>query len=690
MFAILVVIFTVLANLLISIVVIKKNPNSATNRLVAILSIITALWTVFNFLALSPGSEADRLFWVRTVMFVTSSYGTIILLLAETYPNSRMAISKSVLAFIGIVNILSYSLAYTPLMFSSLQNKPDGSFSLMPAWGISIFGLGFMGFMIWGFVKLFKKLKNSSGLLRIQLRLFLTGLILSFTLLSLTNFVAVVVFQSIQLTYLGPPFTLIFFAFVMYAIIRHRLLDINYLVGRAVSYTLFIAIIIGIESTLLFFTTHYFADKVDETITAILGSLFIILGYRQITKLISHFTDRIFFQGRYDQEDLLKALTTIMVREANIRSLTRKLTSTLTEQMRLTMAEFILITDNTFNKDELLQTLFHASSVPLIFEELTDENLKEIMRQKDITLTIPLRVQKDKIGLLVLGPKASGDLYADRDLETLEIFAPQAAIAIQNAQHLDEIESFNKTLEAKVEERTHELKISQSQALKLKDEFVFIATHDLATPVTAISGFMAMIKERKEKMSSSLREDLTSIADASARLKVLVNDLLQVARSDSGTITVSVEPLSVKPVLAQIVEELSPQATQHQVDVSLKIPASTRIMADPKKFAEIAENLVSNGIKYNKEGGKLSISAEEDARFVTLIFKDTGLGIPKSEQGEVFSKFYRSSKPEVRQKPGTGLGLFVVRMLTQKMRGKIRFESQDGLGTTFYLSFLKA
>jgi len=142
MLSIYIVLITVLANLLVAVVVTKKNPRSATNLLVSSLSIITALWTVFNFLALQPGSEEMRLFWVRSVMFVTSSYGTVILLLALAFPNARFALAKKWIWVITTINLLCYGFAYSPFMFAKVTNNPDGSFGLTPSWAILFYAAG--------------------------------------------------------------------------------------------------------------------------------------------------------------------------------------------------------------------------------------------------------------------------------------------------------------------------------------------------------------------------------------------------------------------------------------------------------------------------------------------------------------------------------------------------------------------
>lgn len=229
------------------------------------------------------------------------------------------------------------------------------------------------------------------------------------------------------------------------------------------------------------------------------------------------------------------------------------------------------------------------------------------------------------------------------------------------------------------------VKEKTAEALKLKDEFFYIATHDLKTPVTAISGFVSLLLEHKGELSPDLQEDVQSIKEGSDRLKQLVNDLLQVARSESGTIKVDLTPLDLKIVMDRTITQVSLPATAKKVTIDADVP-STLVLADEKKLSEVLENLLSNAVKYNKEGGSVVVSSTKNDGYLTVTIKDTGLGIPKVQQTKIFQKFYRAQNDATRDIQGTGLGLFVVKMLVEKMGGSISFTSEENVGTTFVFS----
>lgn len=700
-----VVALTALANTIIALAVYKRNPRSATHLLLASLSLITALWTVFNFLALQPGSEATRLFWVKVVMFVTTPYGTVIYLLAETFPGATLDIRKRKQLFLLIFNLITAAFAISPYMFTQLKNLPGGSFELVPGPAIILFAIAFVGFMSAGFVRLISKFRRSKGLLRQQLLLFLLGLVISFTLLTLTNFIAVVIFRTLQLTALGPPFTLILFAMMVYAILRHRFLDINYLVARTVSYTLLLTSFVGVYVAVLFAATRIVPTSVDSTVLSVVITLVVALSFNPLRTLVEAVSDRFFFQRRYDTEQLLNRLTQIMATEIDVQTMAEKLVAEVASQLRLTAAACVIFDGKSvagvetvgFKEhkklaiSEFKKLVLQQENQPIIFEELKDETRKKLLRRDEIQAVFGLNIKHKNVGLFIVGPKASGEILTDHDIDFFTIFAPQAAIALQNAQSYRRIQQFSRTLEKKVAERTEELKETQLRSLRkakellhLKDEFVFIATHDLGTPVTAIQGYTHLLSKGKETFSKDAKENIDALTEASERLKQLTDDLLQVARSDSGVIKISPSEVNLYDSITAAITQLQPQARTRSISFAFK-PISKKVMvlADPEKVAEVMENLLSNAVKYNKEKGTITVTLTKKAGKAEVSVIDTGIGIPTAKQRQVFQKFFRAQQNGAESVPGTGLGLFLVKVLLKKMNGNITFSSVENQGSTF-------
>jgi signal transduction histidine kinase len=282
-------------------------------------------------------------------------------------------------------------------------------------------------------------------------------------------------------------------------------------------------------------------------------------------------------------------------------------------------------------------------------------------------------------------------MYYPRELRVLDIFTSEAGVAIQNAKSYAAIKRFSGELEKRVEERTQELKATQARELekaqavtKLKDEFVFIAAHELRTPVTIIRGFLDLIEMSEERFSQNVRENLSKIKMASVHLNQLVNDLLEIARSDAGTLQVQVTQMALGPLVIEVVDEVRLLAQEKDITVQVDVPEQLpQVMADRDKTKEVIMNLVSNAIKYNRPRGDVHVIVSRQETSIVVAVRDTGYGIPATEQTKIFQKFFRAVTPATKQIMGSGLGLFICRMLIERMGGQIKFSSVEGVGSTF-------
>ncbi|MFC1702909.1 ATP-binding protein [Patescibacteria group bacterium] len=223
---------------------------------------------------------------------------------------------------------------------------------------------------------------------------------------------------------------------------------------------------------------------------------------------------------------------------------------------------------------------------------------------------------------------------------------------------------------------------------RLKNEFVFVAAHELRNPVTAIRLLLDIIFDDKRfKVDPILRGYLQKMQEANDRLIQLVDDLLEVSRSESGRLKIKVEHTDVKGLMDMILEELRPSAVSKEIELKYEPPKDMPpVLADGSKLKEIISNLVSNAIKYNVSGGSVIIEHEIlDNRLLTRVI-DTGIGISDEDLARLFQKFWRSEDVAVRAQSGTGLGLFIVKELVERMGGTISASSEHGKGSTFNFS----
>lgn len=265
----------------------------------------------------------------------------------------------------------------------------------------------------------------------------------------------------------------------------------------------------------------------------------------------------------------------------------------------------------------------------------------------------------------------------------------------------EEIEkgNFDKKVEIKTNDELEQLGEAfnkMAQGLKrlqeLKNEFVFIAAHELRTPVTAIKGYLSMIfDDESVSLSDKVRKYLNIVSQSNERLIQLVNDILEIARSEAGRMQVTVTPTDMKEGVHAILSEVKPLADQKKITIIYDSKEILpKILADPSRLKEIIMNLVSNAIKYNNDGGWVKIYHEIQDHMLLTNVEDNGFGMSLEEQKHMFEKFFRADTGRIKEIQGTGLGLFITKELIEKMNGKVWLKSEEGKGTTFSFSLPQA
>jgi signal transduction histidine kinase len=220
---------------------------------------------------------------------------------------------------------------------------------------------------------------------------------------------------------------------------------------------------------------------------------------------------------------------------------------------------------------------------------------------------------------------------------------------------------------------------------RLKDEFVFIISHELKQPAVAIKGYIDSIfskygtfldKESKEVL------ELTSIN--SERLTNLLNDLLDISRIEQDKMKVNLDNVFLKPAISEVLSSQVFEARNKKISLLQKGDLDTAVKADVDRLKEVLTNLISNAIKYTPQGGEVVVEVANEGDFAKVTVSDNGIGISPEAQKHLFEKFYRVENEKTKVIKGSGLGLFITKNLVEKMGGEIGFTSQLGKGTDFY------
>lgn len=229
---------------------------------------------------------------------------------------------------------------------------------------------------------------------------------------------------------------------------------------------------------------------------------------------------------------------------------------------------------------------------------------------------------------------------------------------------------------------------NEKQIDKAKTEFVSLASHQLRTPLSAINWYTEMLLAGDAgKITAEQKQYLEEVYKSNKRMVELVNSLLNVSRIDLGTFAITPELCDISKISKSILTELTPlikaknMKIEEAYDKSLK-----KIKVDQKLTRVIFQNLLSNAIKYTADNGKVSVSIAKNENSVLIKVADTGYGIPKKDQPRIFEKLFRADNIREKETDGTGLGLYVVKSILEQSGGKIKFESQENKGTTFFVT----
>ena len=224
---------------------------------------------------------------------------------------------------------------------------------------------------------------------------------------------------------------------------------------------------------------------------------------------------------------------------------------------------------------------------------------------------------------------------------------------------------------------------------KAKTEFVSLASHQLRTPLSTVSWYSEMLLAGDAgEVTLEQKKYLEEIYHGNQRMVDLVNTLLDVSRLELGTFIFESKPTDIVKLAQSVIDEQKLQIYDKKIkflpSFANNIPA---VHVDPKLLRMVIQNLLINAIKYTPDAGKITTSIFlDDENSVLLKISDTGYGIPENKQYKIFTKLFRADNVIGKDTEGTGLGLYIVKSIVEQARGKIWFESNENIGTTFYVS----
>ncbi|MCS6775848.1 MAG: GAF domain-containing sensor histidine kinase [Chloroherpetonaceae bacterium] len=307
-------------------------------------------------------------------------------------------------------------------------------------------------------------------------------------------------------------------------------------------------------------------------------------------------------------------------------------------------------------------------------------------------LCVPLIAQGRLLGVIYLDNRVRTGLFTERHLAMLEAFANQASVAIENARLYDNLRrSLEERLRLQDElHRQETRRLALEEASRLKSDFISFVAHELRNPLTTIRGCVqTLMADHENTLPQKVREEFYESIEADAdRLLDMINELLDVSRLEAGRpLTLAIKPVELCPLMEKLARRhrfYKHFTDRHEIVTQFAPGLPRTIDADEDKLNQILSNLLSNAIKYSPNGGVITLSAAPDgAQHVLLSVSDQGVGMSPEQVARLFRQYERVERDEIKNIPGTGLGLYLVKHLVDLHRGEISCESTPGQGSTF-------
>lgn len=509
-------------------------------------------------------------------------------------------------------------------------------------------------------------------------------------------------------------FVIVFPLSIGYAIVKHKLFDIDVIIEKAVTYGLLSGALGGIFAlTILGFNVAFekYGGWKNPAFFVILSG-FLVIALNPLKNWIQDLVDLTFFRKKYDYRGTVEELSYAMTSLLSLDKIVDKIIDIVESTMFSSSVSVsiynqdlgayeqywkegnIQISPNmTVTEDNILvqQLNFHRKEIfkeDLIGDERYIHNSQKLMNEFErfkASLFIPLIFKKQIIGFIALGEKKSGLTYTSRDVKLVKLLANQSAIAIENALAFKLVEDYSKRLE----KTNKELKDAQTQLVHAEKmsaigQLAAGVAHEIRNPLNIIEGaryYISTYMMDKEN-TEAVGEYLEYIKHEIDRTNRLIDSLLKFSRAEPPYF----EMVNINSVIENVVILVRKQMSDNNINLALNLDENIpQIMADLNQLWQVFINIILNAIQAMPRGGDMTIEtstrwdefASSDNHHVYIHFKDTGVGIDKDDITKIFDPFF------TKKDMGTGLGLSIAYKIIEKHQGRIIVESEKGAGTIF-------
>lgn len=685
----------------------------------AALAASVAVWIIANYISndisLSPQVALTANYFVFFFSFFTAIH-LLHFSISLANDDSARKWLKRLYPFIVVVGLMSF----TPLVPSGVVLQ-DNVYAVEFGQGLPVYFVFLIGAIVSVFLVLGRNIKRLQGVARTRLVVMRRSFSISLPALALMLFILPVTTGWFGLTNIGilPMAALV--AGLYYAVFKHQLFDLRRVVIRSLAYGFTLGTILAVYGFISYeASTYLFAGQSQSWLRTVFNAFLVVVAavsYAPIKSRFNKLSDKLFFRDAYDPEELFSRLNAMLVSSLDVKYL-------MTHSLEIIKAAIkpdyavIGLRDKTVDHRIFGEVIveFAQEDIDLVqqltprfgdqkvivtdaIEESEHAELKTILNRYSIGVLVRLTQNAqsgdDGIGYLVLGYKKGGNAYTSQDIRVLNTVGNELTIAAQNALQYEEIQRFNVELQERVNKATKKLSRANEKLVALdetKDEFISMASHQLRTPLTSVKGYLSMVLEGDAGDVNPMQKKLLEQSfTSSQRMVYLISDLLNLSRLRTGKFVIENNPTNLATVINGELDQLREALAAKKMTMVYKEPKNfPTLMLDETKIRQVLMNFIDNAIYYTPANGKIEVSLQDNGKTIEFRVKDSGIGVPKSEQHHLFNKFYRAGNARKMRPDGTGLGLFMAKKVIVAQGGALIFESEEGKGSTFGFVFDKA
>jgi signal transduction histidine kinase len=630
------------------------------------------------------------LFWNRWLYSGAIFVPTFFIHFVQAYLGK---VKRNQLVSCYIISTLLLIFNFTPLFVKDVVPKGSFNYASIPGIIYPFYVLYFSVIFVYCTYFIIKEFKKSIGIKRAQLKFIILAYVIGFLGAS-TNFL--LVFDILDAPPVGNYFIGLYLLILFYAIVKHRLMDINIVFTKGTTYVLLLLLLFIPLLFISILSQKVFFGKISYLHSFIVFSLLFLaaLLFGRIKPRAEKAVEQIFFKNRYDYRETLGGFSKALVSILDLQSLSKRIIETITQTMGVEKASLFLVSEEkggyslceskNVNITTSTQHLSRDNPLPfylqkvgeiIIREELAKRvhvpvinNVANEMSLLEAEVSIPLMWKEQLIGMINLSHKFTKDIYSREDIELLSTLANQTAIAIENARLYED------------------LKRSKSY-IRRADRLASLGTltaglaHEIRNPLVAIKTFTHLLPERID--DQEFRDKFLQIASGEVdRISSLITELLDFARPSDPKLALESINIILDGMILLVSTEMNKRQISNIKDYDSNLPYAE---IDREQIKQVFLNILLNAIEATPDKGKITVRTRSFMKpggepYVQIEVTDTGCGIPPDQLEEIFNPFFTTKNT------GSGLGLSISSQIVQDHKGYVDVKSQLGKGSSFFIN----